>query len=68
MPRLRSTVVFTALFLSACPGRSDNPPTREEWADSFVVQSEELKGWVDMEYRFAHPGPAYEEGLGPRSA
>ena len=59
------TVALAVLFLCACQGRSGGPPTREEWADTFVLPSEELDGWIDTAYRFANADPAYEPGAGP---
>jgi hypothetical protein len=38
-------VASAVLFLCACQGQSVGPPTREDWADTFVLPSEELAGF-----------------------
>ena len=55
MSRTCSIVVSVALLLCACAEQSDKQLTREIWADTFVLPSKELDGWVDVDYRFPIP-------------
>lgn len=63
---IAAILVSAAPLLGACSEPSDDPSSREQWAETFVVASEELAGWVDTEYRFANLDPTFAEGAGPR--
>lgn len=68
MSRTCSIVVSLALLFCACAEQSDKQLTRKTWADTFVLPSKELDGWVDVDYRFRIPIQPMRREQAPLSA